>query len=85
MLNFTDHIKRIVYLADQTLKHTQEEKFDSARDDLNNISIIVNESMRQLHSLQRSGAGCPAADYLGPGTAGGPRAAGPGAAKPLTQ
>ena len=51
MLNFTEHIKRILDLSDQTLVHVQAERFDSARDDLINISINTNEAMQQLDEL----------------------------------
>ena len=51
MLNFTENMKRILYLADKTLIHTQEEKFPMARDDLIRISICCNEALQQLDEM----------------------------------
>ncbi len=51
MLNFTDHIKRIILLAEQTLVHSQAERFEPAADCLVNISINVNEAIQQLDEL----------------------------------
>ena len=51
MLNFTEHMKRISYLADQVLIHTQEEKFPMTRDDLIQISIHCNEALQQLDEM----------------------------------
>jgi len=51
MLNFTDHIKRISYLSNRTLVHVQDEKFDSALEDLINIYNNVNEATRQIYEM----------------------------------
>ncbi|GAI68270.1 unnamed protein product [marine sediment metagenome] len=51
MLNFTEHMKRIIELAEQSLVHVQAEKFDSARDDLNSISLFAKEAMQQLDDM----------------------------------
>lgn len=51
MLDFTENVKRISYLADQTLIHTQEEKYPKTRDDLVQISIHCNEALQQLDEM----------------------------------
>jgi len=51
ILNFTEHIKRIEYLADQTLVNVQAEKLDDARDNLLHILIHNNEALQQLNEL----------------------------------
>jgi len=51
MLNFTEHIKRISYLADQALIHTQEEKYPMTRDDIVRISIHCNEALQRLDEM----------------------------------
>ncbi len=51
MLNFTEHMKRIIQLAEQSLVHAQAGEFDSAREDIFNISINANESIQQLDDM----------------------------------
>lgn len=51
MLDFTDNMKRIGYHTEQALKHSQEEKFDSCREDLANILIHGTEAMEQVDNL----------------------------------
>ncbi|MBA7712652.1 hypothetical protein ES703_121635 [subsurface metagenome] len=51
MLNFTEHIKRVSQLADQTLVDVQGKKYDSVREHLIKISINVNEAMQQLDEM----------------------------------
>lgn len=51
MLNFTEHMKRIIYLAEQTLIHAQAGKFKPAADDLIGISNQTNEAMHQLDDI----------------------------------
>jgi len=57
MLNFTEQMKRIIQLAEQTLVHVQAENYDSALDDLMRIGIKNNEAVQQLdeliHTLQQ--------------------------------
>lgn len=52
MLNFTDHMKRIIYLADHSLVRLQAEDLDSALDDLMKIGINCNEAIQQLDDLK---------------------------------
>jgi len=51
MLNFTEHMKRIVHLAEQSLVHAQSGEFKPAADDIINISIQCNEAMQQLDDM----------------------------------
>jgi len=51
MLNFTEHMKRIIQLAEQSLVHVQAEKFEPAAEDLLKISINTNEAMQQIDEL----------------------------------
>jgi len=51
MLNFTEHMKRISYLSDQALIHSQEEKYPMTRDDIVRISIHCNEALQQLDEM----------------------------------
>ena len=51
MLDFTENMKRIGYYTEQSLKHSQEEKFEACRDDLANILIHGTEAMQQLDNL----------------------------------
>lgn len=48
MLNFTEHMKRIIQLAEQSLVHVQSENFGMATDDLMKIGVNCNEAMQQL-------------------------------------
>jgi len=54
MLNFTEHMKRIIYLAEQSLIHVQEENYDTALEDLMNIGINCNESVQQVDELMHT-------------------------------
>ena len=48
---FTDHMKRISYLSDQSLVHVQDEKYGSAREDLLCISMNMNEALQHLDEM----------------------------------
>ncbi len=50
-MNFTEHIKRIKYLADQSLVHAKAGKFTAASDDLFNISDHSLEARQQLDDM----------------------------------
>jgi len=50
-MNFTEHMKRIIYLAEQSLVHAQDGKFKPAADDVIKISIHCNEAMQQLDDM----------------------------------
>jgi len=54
MLNFTEHMKRIHYLADQANFHVLEGDHDTALEDLMNIGINCNEAIQQLDELKRT-------------------------------
>ena len=51
MLNFTEHMKRIINLAEQSLVHVQAERFDSACEDVINISVNAKEAIQQLDEM----------------------------------
>ncbi len=51
MLTFTEHMKRIIQLAEQSLVHSQAERFESAADCLVNISINVNKAIQQIDEM----------------------------------
>lgn len=51
MLNFQEHMKGIINLAEKALIHTQEEKYPLIRDDLIRISIHCNEALQQLDDM----------------------------------
>lgn len=51
MLTFTEHMKRIVHLAEQSLVHAHAEEFKLAADDVIKISIHCNETMQQLDDM----------------------------------
>jgi len=51
MLTFTEHMKRIIYLAEQSLIHANAEKFMPATDFLIKLSIHTNEAMQQLDEM----------------------------------
>ena len=51
MLNFTEHMKRIIHLAEQSLVHAQAGKFKPASDDLMKISDHQLEAMQQLDDM----------------------------------
>lgn len=48
MLNFTENMKRIIQLAEQSLVHVQSKDYDSASEDLLQININANLAMQQL-------------------------------------
>ena len=50
-MNFTEHMKRIIQLAEQCLVHAQAGKFKPAADDLLCISNHVDEAMQQLDDI----------------------------------
>jgi len=54
-MDFTEHLKRIAYYTEQSLKHSQEEKFAACRDDLANILSHGTEAMQQVDDLIASG------------------------------
>lgn len=51
MLNFTEHMKRIIQLAEQSLVHAQGGKFTAASDDLFQISDHSLEARNQLDDM----------------------------------
>lgn len=51
MLNFTEHIKKIEYLADRILVDVQAEKLEDVRVNLKRVSIFNNEALQQLDEL----------------------------------
>jgi len=51
MLNFTEHMKRIILLAEQSRRHAQSGEFKPASDDVIKISIHCNEAMQQLDDM----------------------------------
>ena len=51
MLNFKEHMKKIIQLAEQSLAHVQAENYDTALDDLMKIGINCNEAIQQLDDL----------------------------------
>ncbi|MBA7563306.1 hypothetical protein ES708_04961 [subsurface metagenome] len=51
MLNFTEHMKRIIKLAEKTLVHVQQENFGKAAVDVLEISTSATEAMQQLDEL----------------------------------
>lgn len=50
-LIFSEHMKRISYFTDESLRHSQEEKFDACREDLVNILTHANEAIQQVYNL----------------------------------
>jgi len=50
-LNFTEHMKRIIRLAEQSLDHSQAERFELAAECLLLISIDTNEAIQQLDEI----------------------------------
>ncbi len=50
-MNFTEHMKRIIYLAEQSLVHAQAGKFEPAAGDLIGISNHTDEAMQQLDDM----------------------------------
>ncbi len=51
MLNFTEHMEKIIELANYTLRHAKAGKFKTSADDLISISIHCNEAMQQLDEM----------------------------------
>jgi len=54
MLNFTEHMKRIHYLADQANSNVLKGDHDTALDDLMKIGINCNEAVQQLDELMHT-------------------------------
>jgi len=50
-LNLTEHMKRIIQLAEQTLVHAQAEKFEPAAANLVSISNHCNKAIQQLDEM----------------------------------
>ncbi|GAI80877.1 unnamed protein product [marine sediment metagenome] len=51
MLYFTEHMKRIIELAEKSLVHAQAGKFKPAADDVIKISFHCNVAMQQLDDM----------------------------------
>jgi len=51
MLNFTENMKRIIQLAEQSLIHVQSENYDTAHDDLLKIWVNCDDAVKQLDEL----------------------------------
>ncbi len=51
MLNFTEHMKRIIELAEKTLVHVQQENFGKAAVNVLEISTSATEAMQQLDEI----------------------------------
>ncbi len=51
MLNFTEHMKRIIELAEKTLIHVQQENFGKAAVNVMEISTSATEAMQQLDDM----------------------------------
>lgn len=51
MFTFTDHMKRIIQLAEQSLVHAQGGKFTAASDDLFKIADHSLEARNQLDDM----------------------------------
>ncbi|MBA7542514.1 hypothetical protein ES705_34837 [subsurface metagenome] len=56
MLDFTEHMKRVEYLTAQTLVHVQEENYQKAREDLDNIHVHTRAAQQQLSNLEFTNA-----------------------------
>ncbi len=50
-MTFSEHMKRIIYLAEQSLVHAQAEKFEPAAADLLDISNHCNDAIQHLDEL----------------------------------
>lgn len=50
-MTFTEHMKRIIELAEKTLVHVQEENFGRAAVDVMKISTSATEAMQQLDDI----------------------------------
>ncbi|MBA7544180.1 hypothetical protein ES705_36532 [subsurface metagenome] len=51
-MTFTEHMKRIIELAEKSLVHVQEENYQKARGDLNNIHAHTSLAQQQLSNLE---------------------------------
>lgn len=51
-MTFTEHINRVEYLTAQTLVHVQEENYQKAREDLDNIHVHTSLAQQQLSELE---------------------------------
>jgi t-SNARE complex subunit (syntaxin) len=52
MLTFTENMNRIEYLTAQTLVHVQQENYQKAREDLDNIHVHTTMAQKQLSDLE---------------------------------
>lgn len=55
-MNFTEHMNRVEYLTAQTLVHVQEENYQKAREDLDNIHVHTSAAQQQLSDLEFTNA-----------------------------
>ena len=51
-MTFTEHMSRVEYLTAQTLIHVQEENYQKAREDLDNIHVHTTIAQKQLINLE---------------------------------
>jgi len=51
-VNFTEHMSRVEYLTAQTLVHVQEENYQKAREDLDNIHAHTTAAQQQISDLE---------------------------------
>ncbi|MBA7634869.1 hypothetical protein ES703_42467 [subsurface metagenome] len=55
-VTFTEHMSRVEYLTAQTLIHVQEENYQKAREDLDNIHVHTTAAQKQISDLEFSKA-----------------------------
>lgn len=55
-MTLTEHMNRVEYLIAQTLVHVQEENYQKAREDLDNIHAHTSAAQQQLNNLEFSKA-----------------------------
>ncbi|MBA7567242.1 hypothetical protein ES708_08951 [subsurface metagenome] len=53
-MTFTEHMKRIIELAEKSLVHVQEENFGNAAVDVMEISNNATKAMQQLDEISLS-------------------------------
>jgi len=51
-VTFKEHMTRIEYLSSQTQLHVQEENYQKAREDLDNIHAYTTAAQQQLSNLE---------------------------------
>ncbi|GAI91992.1 unnamed protein product [marine sediment metagenome] len=51
-MTFTEHMKRIDYLTAQTLVHVQEQNYQKAREDLDNMHVHTSAAQQQISNLE---------------------------------